>query len=136
MICGMYRQPIGSFIKEIEESTRELNKEVNALTELLAKTEPEKYSKFLRYTYMNYQVVDTPDEIITEINNFDFSKIGHFNKEDLSGKCVIFIFLVDMFTDEFCLPLEFANNFNYARNWVQQKITRKERLSNLEKEFK
>ena len=136
MICGMYRQPISSIIKEIEEAKKHLDKEVNDLTELLARTDPETYSRFLRYTYGAYEVIDTPNYIKTEINNFDFSKIGHFEEEELSGKCVSFIFLVDMFTDEFCLPLEFASNFNYARVWTEQKLERKERLNNLEKEFK
>jgi len=137
MVCGgMYRTPIGSIIEKLRELTGELNQEANAMTRLLAETDPETYSRFLRYTYVDYQVVNTPDYIKTEIDNFDFNKIGHLKKEDLSGKCVSFIFGVDMFTDEFWLPLEFVNNFNYVRAWARQKVERREQLNKLEKEFK
>lgn len=137
MLCGMYRTPIGSIIEQIRELKQGLDSEVNDMTKLLAKTDPETYSRFLRYTYGNYEVVDTPDHIKTEIDNFDFSKIGHLKKEDLSGKCITFIFMMDgMCTAEFAIPYEFANNFNYVRAWASGKVQRKEQLSELEKEFK
>lgn len=136
MISGMYRQSIGSIIEKIQEMRQELNSEVNDMTKLLAETDPETYGRFLKYTYGKYEVIDTPDYIKNEINNFDFDSVGHLSKDDLSGKCVIFIFLVDMFTDEFVLPLEFVNNFNYVRSWAKEKIKRREQLNKLEKEFK
>jgi len=136
MIGGMYRQSIGSFIETIQVAQKKLNSEVNEMTELLAKTDPETYGRFLRYIYGKYEVVDTPDYIKTEIDNFDFSYINYLNKEELSGKSIVFIFLVDMFTDEFCIPVEFVNNFNYVRAWAQQKVERREQLNDLEKEFK
>lgn len=137
MLSGMYRQSIGSIVEKIRELTNELDSEINDMTKLLAETDPETYGRFLKYISGKYEVIDTPDYIKTEIDNFDFSKIGHLKREDLSGKCICFIFLVDgMFTDEFCLPLEFANNFNYVSSWARQKVERKEQLNNLEKEFK
>lgn len=131
----MYRTPLGTIIKTIEEATRLLSEEANDMTKLLAETDPETYGRFLRYTYVDHRVIDTPDYIKTEIDNFDFDSVS-LNKEDLSGKSVQFIFIVDMFPDEFELPLEIVNNFNYVRAWARQKVERKEQLNNLKKEFK
>jgi len=135
-MLGMYREPIGSLIEKIGKFKNILESEVNDMTELLARTDPDTYSKFLRYMYMKYQVINTSESVEIEINNFDFNGIGNLTKEDLSGKSVCFIFIVDMFTDEFELPLEIASNFNYVRAWAKQKMERKEQLNNLGKEFK
>ncbi len=135
-MLGTYRQSIGSIIEKINELKTELNEEAHDMIKVLAETDPETYDRFLRYAYMTSNIVDTPDDVKIEIDNFDFNEIGHLKKEDLSGKCVNFIFIVDMFTDEFLLPLEFVNNFNYVRSWAKGKINRREQLNNLEKEFK
>ncbi len=137
MVCGgMYRKPLGSIIAEIRDLRQLLSNEVDDMTELLAETDPEIYRCFLRYVYGKYEVIDTPDYVEVEIDNFDFDSINGLNREDLSGKSVRFIFLVDMFTAEFEIPLEIVNNFNYVRAWARQKAERRKQLTLLEKEFK
>jgi len=138
MVCGgMYRKPMGSIINEIRDLRRLLGSEVDDMTRLLAKTDPETYDRFLRYESGKYEVIDTPDYIKVEIDNFDFNDITGLDKKDLSGKCVRFIFLVDgMFTAEFEIPFEIVNNFNYVVVWARQKASRRKQLNNLEKEFK
>ena len=133
----MHRQSIGSIIEKINEMKKEVDIQIGEMLALLVSYDPETYSKFLKFPHRKCEVIDTPKYIEIEIANFDFDQITGMKEEDLSGRCIRFIFLVDgMFTDEFDLPVEFVNNFNYVSAWARQKVERKEQLNNLIKEFK